>query len=68
MGFSLGKIVARHAFGEAGPATDVDLQDPQPEPPESFTEPRRVQRLVHEMKGLPSEHPACRSGLVQNDP
>jgi hypothetical protein len=33
-------------------------QDPKPEPPESFTQPRRVQRLVGEMKGLPSEHPA----------
>lgn len=33
-------------------------QDPKPEPPESFTEPRRVQRLVGEMKGLPSDHPA----------
>jgi hypothetical protein len=32
-------------------------QDPQAEPPESFTQPRRVQRLVREMKGLPSEHP-----------
>jgi hypothetical protein len=32
-------------------------QDPQPEPPESFTQPRRVQRLVRQMKGLPSEHP-----------
>jgi hypothetical protein len=38
--------------------SDRQEQDPQPEPPESFTEPRRVQRLVREMKGLPSEHPA----------
>jgi hypothetical protein len=33
-------------------------QDPQPEPPPTFTEPRRVQRLVRQMKGLPGEHPA----------
>lgn len=33
-------------------------QDPQPEPPESFTQPRRVQRLVRAIKGLPSDHPA----------
>jgi hypothetical protein len=39
--------------------SDRQEQDPQPEPPESFTEPRRVQRLVREMKGLPSEHPAA---------
>jgi hypothetical protein len=38
--------------------SDRQEQDPQPEPPESFTQPRRVQRLVREMKGLPSEHPA----------
>src|SRR5262249_46238721 len=37
--------------------SDRHEQDPQPEPPESFTQPRRVQRLVREMKGLPSEHP-----------
>jgi hypothetical protein len=33
-------------------------QDPKPEPPESFLEPRRVQRLVRQMKGLPGEDPA----------
>jgi hypothetical protein len=38
--------------------SDRQEQDPQPEPPESFTEPRRVQRLVRQMKGLPGEHPA----------
>jgi hypothetical protein len=32
-------------------------QDPQPEPPESFQEPRRVQRLVQEMKGLSGDKP-----------
>jgi hypothetical protein len=33
-------------------------QDPQPEPPPSFQEPRRVQRLVQKMKGLSGEQPA----------
>ena len=33
-------------------------QDPQPEPPPTFTEPRRVQRVVRQVKGLPGEHPA----------
>ena len=33
-------------------------QDPQPEPPQSFLEPRRVQRLVEKIKGLPGEHSA----------
>ena len=37
--------------------SDRQEQDPQPEPPESFTQPRRVQRLVREIKGLPSVHP-----------
>ena len=34
-------------------------QDPQPEPPPSFQEPRRVQRLVQKMKGLSGEPPAA---------
>jgi hypothetical protein len=38
--------------------SDRHEHDPQPEPPESFTQPRRVQRLVRAMKGLPGEHPA----------
>jgi len=33
-------------------------QDPQPEPPPSFQEPRRVQRLVQQMKGQSAEPPA----------
>jgi hypothetical protein len=37
-------------------------QDPQPEPPTSFTEPRRVQRLVRQMKGLPGESPSEADG------
>ncbi len=32
-------------------------QDPQPEPPPSLLQPRRVQRLVRQIKGRPSEHP-----------
>jgi hypothetical protein len=31
--------------------SQVHDSDPQPEPPESFLEPRRVQRLVQQMKG-----------------
>jgi hypothetical protein len=38
--------------------SDRHEQDPQPEPPPTFTEPRRVQRLVRQVKGLPGEHPA----------
>jgi hypothetical protein len=34
-------------------------QDPQPEPPPSFQEPRRVQRLVQQMKGQSAEPPAA---------
>ena len=37
--------------------SDRHEQDPQPEPPPSFMEPRRVQRLVRGIKGLPREHP-----------
>jgi hypothetical protein len=33
-------------------------QDPQPAPPPSFQEPRRVQRLVQKMKGLAGEQSA----------
>jgi len=35
--------------------SEVLEQDPQPEPPPSFREPRRVQRLVQQMKGLSGE-------------
>ena len=35
--------------------SDVHDQDPQPEPPPSFVEPRRVQRLVAGMKGPAGE-------------
>jgi len=33
-------------------------QGPPPEPPPPFLEPRRVQRLVRQIKGLPGDHPA----------
>jgi len=39
--------------------SDTHAQDPQPEPPPSFLEPRRVERLVRQMKGLPGEGPAA---------
>jgi hypothetical protein len=42
--------------------SDRHAQDPQPEPPPSFREPRRVQRLVRQRKGLPGEHPAEAAG------
>jgi len=42
--------------------SDRHERDPKPEPPELFTEPRRVQRLVRQMKGLPGEHPAEPAG------
>lgn len=32
-------------------------EDPQPEPPESFLEPRRVQRLVQQIQGLSGDKP-----------
>jgi hypothetical protein len=35
----------------------VHETDPQPEPPESFLEPRRVQRLVQQMQGLSGDKP-----------
>jgi hypothetical protein len=37
--------------------SEVHEQDPQPEPPESFLEPRRVQRLVQQMQGLSGGKP-----------
>jgi hypothetical protein len=35
--------------------TDVQQEDPQPEPPQAFLLPRRVQRLVQRMKGQAGE-------------
>jgi hypothetical protein len=37
--------------------SEVHETDPQPEPPESFLEPRRVQRLVQQMQGLTADSP-----------
>ncbi len=37
--------------------SQVHDSDPQPEPPESFLEPRRVQRLVQQMKGQAGDTP-----------
>jgi hypothetical protein len=37
--------------------TVAQQEDPQPEPPASFLEPRRVQRLVQQMQGLSGEKP-----------
>jgi hypothetical protein len=39
--------------------SDTHPHDPQPEPPPSFVEPRRVQRLVRQIKGLPGGQPAA---------
>jgi hypothetical protein len=36
-------------------STDVQAEDPQPEPPQAFLLPRRVQRLVQRMKGQAGE-------------
>lgn len=37
--------------------SQVHQQDPQPEPPPSFVQPRRVQRLVQQMRGGAGEWP-----------
>jgi hypothetical protein len=37
--------------------TQEHQADPQPEPPESFLEPRRVQRLVRQMQGQAGDRP-----------
>jgi hypothetical protein len=47
--------------------SDTATQDPQPEPPPSFTEPRRVQRLVQKMKGLSGEQPAAADEPADDD-
>jgi hypothetical protein len=44
--------------------SDAHAQDPRPEPPPSFQEPRRVQRLVQKMKGLSGEPPAAEDEQV----
>ena len=45
--------------------SEVHPHDPQPEPPESFLEPRRVQRLVQAMKGQAGDKP--REGAAQEE-
>jgi hypothetical protein len=37
--------------------SEVHQADPQPEPPESFLQPRRVQRLVQQMQGQSGDKP-----------
>jgi len=48
--------------------SEVHQQDPQPEPPESFLEPRRVQRLVQAMKGQAGNKPPEEVGQEQQTP
>jgi hypothetical protein len=36
--------------------SQVHASDPQPQPPESFLQPRRVQRLVQPMKGQSADN------------
>ncbi len=42
--------------------SQVHKQDPQPEPPASFLEPRRVQRLVQQMQGRAGDKPQDEPG------
>jgi len=42
--------------------SEVHETDPQPQPPESFLEPRRVQRLVQQMQGLSGDKPQEEGG------
>jgi hypothetical protein len=39
--------------------SEVSAQDPQPEPPPSFLQPRRVERLVQQMAGQAGDGPAA---------
>jgi hypothetical protein len=45
--------------------SEVQESDPQPEPPESFLQPRRVQRLVQQMQGQSGDEPP--EGAGQED-
>jgi hypothetical protein len=47
--------------------TPTHADDPQPEPPPAFTQPRRVQRLVQKMKGLAGEQPADEDDAADDD-
>jgi hypothetical protein len=42
--------------------SEVQAQDPQPQPPPSFLEPRRVQRLVQQMRGQSGDRPQEEAG------
>jgi hypothetical protein len=52
--------------------SEVHETDPQPTPPESFLEPRRVQRLVQQMQGLsgdkPQDEPAQEDASTPEEP
>jgi len=45
----------------------VHEQDPQPEPPPSFLEPRRIQRLVQQMQGQSGEKPSAEADPEEAD-
>ena len=46
----------------------VHPQDPQPEPPPSFLQPRRVERLVRQMAGQAGEAPPAEQGAAAEPP
>jgi hypothetical protein len=52
--------------------SEVHEADPQPQPPESFLEPRRVQRLVQQMQGMsggkPQEEPGQEDASTPQQP
>jgi hypothetical protein len=48
--------------------SETHPHDPQPEPPKSFLEPRRVQRLVQAMKGQAGEKPPEEAGEEKATP
>jgi hypothetical protein len=45
----------------------VHAHDPQPEPPPSFLQPRRVERLVRQMAGQAGEAPPTTAGAAESD-
>lgn len=47
---------------------EVHAQDPQPEPPPSFLQPRRVERLVRQMAGQAGEAVSARADAVAAEP
>jgi hypothetical protein len=48
--------------------SQVHEQDPQPGPPESFLQPRRVRRLVQQMQGLSGDKPQDEPGQEDASP